>query len=157
MKSVVWWSIGLLFGLGLMALGAFGTSGNGGVLCGSEAMRPGTYCETTSYGTKSRKSYEELRQEALDDAKTFESGGRWVTFGIGAAIAAGCGWRLVVAIRRRRGGGSDAVTQQILPGQQPGFAQPQGFPQAQGFPPPQGFQQSPQQGYRPPPGPPQQY
>ncbi|GAA1960319.1 hypothetical protein [Amycolatopsis minnesotensis] len=145
MKSVVWWSIGLLFGLALMALGAFGTGDSGGVLCGSEAMRPGTYCETTSYGTKSRKSYEEKRQEAIDAANTFKSGGRWVTLGIGAVVAAGCGWRLAVAIRRRRDRGSDTVTQQILPG----FAQPQGFPPAQGF---QQYPQAPhpQAGYRPP-------
>ncbi|QWF83615.1 hypothetical protein [Amycolatopsis sp. CA-230715] len=150
MKSVVWWSVGLLIGLALMALGAFGTVGNGGVLCGSEAMRPGTYCETTSYGTKSRKSYEEKRQEAIDDANAFQSGGRWITLGIGAVVAAGCGWRLVVAIRRRgRNRGSDAVTQQLPPGGHPGFAQPPGFP------PPQGFAPFPQPGYRPPQGPPQ--
>jgi hypothetical protein len=165
-KSVVWWSIGLLFGLGLMALGLFGTGNSGKVLCGSEEMRPGQTCDRTQYGQTTSETYEEKHQEAIDDAKTFQGGGRWVTFGIGAGIAGLCGWRLVVAVRRRAGHGSGPVAQAV-PGQQAGIAAPpgyapQGFPQQpgyqqqQGFPPPQGFQQPPPPGYQPPRGPYQQ-
>jgi hypothetical protein len=164
-ESVVWWSVGLLFGLGLMALGLFGSGEPGKVLCGSEEMRPGQTCDRTQYGQTSSETYEEKRQEAIDDAATFKGGGRWVTFGIGTVIAGACGWRLVVAIRRRAGQGSGPVARTV-PGQQAGFAPmpghpPQGFPvrqdfpqqpgfqQQQGFPPPQGFQQPPPPGYGP--------
>ncbi|WP_328611834.1 hypothetical protein OG943_22845 [Amycolatopsis sp. NBC_00345] len=78
------------------------------------------------YGQTSSETYEEKLQEAKDDAKTFQGGGRWVTFGIGTGIAAACGWRLVVAIRRRAGRGPGAVAQ-TGPGQQPGFAPPPGY------------------------------
>lgn len=157
MKSVIAWSIGLLFGLGLMALGLFGTADptGGKVLCGSEEMRPGETCEKTQYGQKSTETYEEKRQEAIDDAKSFEGGGRWVTFGIGTVIAAGSGWRLVVAVRRRAKRGS-APAAQTAPGfgPQPGL-QPQGYPVQQNFQPQQGF--APQQGFpAPQPGFPQQ-
>ncbi|WP_206788885.1 hypothetical protein [Amycolatopsis sp. MtRt-6] len=175
MKSVVWWSVGLLFGLGLMALGLFGSGGSGKVLCGGEEMRPGQTCEETRYGQTSSETYEEKRQEAIDDAATFKGGGRWVTFGIGTVIAGACGWRLIVAIRRRAGQGSGPVAQ-TAPGQQPGFVPPPGYPaqgypaqglpahqnfpqqpgfqqpgfqQQPGFPPPQGFQQPPPPGYGP--------
>jgi hypothetical protein len=171
-KSVVWWSIGLLFGLGLVSIGLFGTGDPGSkVLCGSEEMRPGQTCERTQYGQTSTETYEEKRQESIDSANAFNNGGRWVTVGIGAGIGALCGWRLVVAVRRRAG--------RTVPGQQTGFGpppgypqqgyQPQGFParqdfpqqpgfphQQQGFPPPQGFQQAPPPGYQPPRGPYQQ-
>ncbi len=171
MKSVFWWSVGLLFGLGLMAIGVFGTGSSGKVLCGNDEMQPGQTCERTQYGQKSSETYEEKRQESIDAAKTFEGGGRWVTFGIGAGIAGLCGWRLVVAIRRRAGQGSGPVAQTV-PGQQTGFApapgfapqqqfSPQGFPvrqdfprqqqsgypQQPGYPPPHGFQQPPPPGY----------
>ncbi|MFJ7216606.1 hypothetical protein [Amycolatopsis sp. NPDC098790] len=152
MKSVVWWSVGLLFGLGFMALGLFGSGEpSGKVLCGSEEMRPGQTCDRTQYGQTTSETYEEKRQEAIDDAATFKGGGRWVTFGIGTAIAAACGWRLVVAVRRRSGAGSVA---QAVPGQQPGFGPPPGYP-AQDHPvqtyPAQAFsaQSSPVQGYPP--------
>ncbi|MEW2499732.1 hypothetical protein AB0878_04515 [Amycolatopsis sp. NPDC047767] len=139
MKSVVWWSIGLLFGLGLVALGLFGSGEpSTKVVCGGAEMRPGETCETTQYGLKSSKTYEEKLQESVDSAKSFEGGGRWVTFGIGAGIAALCGWRLVVAVRRRAGRGSGPVSE---PGHQPGFAPPPGFPPAPVFP--QGYQQQP--------------
>ncbi|MFI5610662.1 hypothetical protein [Amycolatopsis sp. NPDC051903] len=178
MKSVVWWSVGLLFGLGLLALGLFGSGGSTKVLCGTEEMQPGQTCEKTQYGLTSSETYEEKLQESIDDGKSFEGGGRWVTFGIGAGIAAACGWRLVVAIRRRANQGSGSVAQTV-PGQQPGFAPPPGFPQ-QGFPvrqdfqqqpgfpqqpgfqqqsgfqPPRGFQQPPSPGSQPPQGPHQQ-
>ena len=175
MRSVVWWSIGLLFGLSLVSLGLFGTGDpNSKVLCGGEEMRPGQTCERTSYGQKSSETYEEKRQESIDSANTFNNGGRWVTFGIGAGIGALCGWRLVIAIRRRAGQGSGPVARPVLAQQQPGFAPPPGyapqgypqqpgfphqpgFPQQQpGFPPPQGFQQPPPPGYQPPRGPYQQ-
>ncbi|WP_329064839.1 hypothetical protein [Amycolatopsis sp. NBC_01480] len=171
MKSVIWWSIGLLCGLGLMAIGLFGTmSGTDIVLCGSEHMQPGETCETTSYGQKSSETYEEKLQESKDDKANFEGGGRWVTFGIGAGIGALCGWRLVVAIRRRAKQGSGPAAQAVAPGQQPGFAVAPGYPQQgypaaqnyqpgyqqQGFPPPQGFQQAPPPGHQPPNGPYQQ-
>ena len=161
MKSVVWWSIGLLFGLGMVALGLFGSGEpSAKVLCGSEEMRPGQTCDRTQYGQTTSETYEEKRQDSIDTANTFKNGGRWVTFGIGAGIGALCGWRLVVAIRRRAG--------QAVPGQQVGFGSPQGyapqgfqqqpgFPQQQpGFPPPQGFRQPPPPGYQPPRGPYQQ-
>ncbi|MEV8610617.1 hypothetical protein AB0383_22245 [Amycolatopsis sp. NPDC051373] len=166
MKSVVWWSVGLLFGLGLMALGVFGTGSSGKVLCGSDEMRPGQTCDRTQYGVTSSETYEEKLQESIDDAKTFEGGGRWVTFGIGAGIAAACGWRLVVAIRRRANQGSGPVSQPV-PVQQPGFAPPPGsqqpsayqqqagsqqqpgYQQPPGFPPQGGFQQPPPPGYQP--------
>ena len=160
MKSVVWWSVGLLFGLGLMALGLFGSGGSGKVLCGGEEMRPGQTCAKTRYGQTTSETYEEKRQQALDDAATFKGGGRWVTFGIGTVLAGACGWRLIVAIRRRAGQGSGPVAPTV-PGQQPGFVPPPGFPaqqhfpqqpgfpQQQGFPPPQGFQQPPPPGYGP--------
>ncbi|MEU4672381.1 hypothetical protein AB0F91_31490 [Amycolatopsis sp. NPDC023774] len=163
MKSVVWWSVGLLFGLGLMALGLFGTGSSGKVLCGSDEMRPGQTCERTQYGVTSSETYEEKLQESIEDEKTFEGGGRWVAFGIGAGIAAACGWRLVVAIRRRASQGAGPVPQP-WPGQQPGFAPPPGYPPAPavpqsppqgyrpqpGFPPPQGFPPAPPQGYQQP-------
>lgn len=154
MKSVVWWSIGLLFGLGLVALGLFGSGEpSSKVLCGSEEMRPGQTCDRTQYGQTTSETYEEKRQAAIDDAATFKGGGRWVTFGIGAGIAGLCGWRLVVALRRR---GAVPAT--------PGFAPPQGFPQPPGYPQQQGFPQPPAPGYpqqqgfqqAPPPGYPQQ-
>ncbi|WP_326836442.1 hypothetical protein VSH64_16275 [Amycolatopsis rhabdoformis] len=177
MKSVVWWSIGALFGLALMALGLFGSgSASGTVLCGSEHMKPGDTCERTQYGLTATETYEEKLQESVADAKTFEGGGRWVTFGIGTAIAGACGWRLVVAIRRRANRGSGAGVAPVGPGEQSAFA-PQGFPagqnfqqqpgmqqgfphqpgfQQQEFPPPQGFQQPPPPGYQQPQGPYQQ-
>ncbi|WP_410641559.1 hypothetical protein [Amycolatopsis sp. lyj-346] len=165
MKSVVWWSVGLLFGLGLMALGLFGSGDPGSkVLCGSEEMRPGQTCDKTRYGQTSSETYEEKRQEAIDDAASFNGGGRWVTFGIGTVIAGACGWRLVVAIRRRAGRGSGPAARTVQ-GQQAGFAPmpghpPQGFPQQPGFPQEQGYQQQPgfpqQQGYQQQPGFPQQ-
>jgi hypothetical protein len=172
-KSVVWWSIGLLFGLSLVSLGLFGSGDpNSKVLCGSEEMRPGQTCERTQYGQTSTETYEEKRQESIDSANTFKNGGRWVTVGIGAGIGALCGWRLVVAVRRRARQGSGPVAQPV-PAQQPGFAPPPGyappghpqqpgvqhqpgFPQQQGFPPPQGFPQAPPPGYQPPRGPYQQ-
>ena len=95
MKSVVWWSIGLLFGTG---------DPHSKVLCGSEEMRPGQTCDRTQYGLTATETYEEKRQEAIDSANSFNGGGRWVTFGIGAGIAALCGWRLAIAIRRRASG-----------------------------------------------------
>ncbi|MEU8633723.1 hypothetical protein AB0C38_16245 [Amycolatopsis sp. NPDC048633] len=182
MKSVVWWSIGLLFGLSLVALGLFGSGEpSGKVLCGSEEMRPGQTCDRTQYGQTTSETYEEKRQESIDSASTFKNGGRWVTFGIGAGIGALCGWRLVVAIRRRAGQGSGPVAQAVPAAQQPGFAPPPGYPvqqgfpqqpgyqqqagfqqqqpgyqQQPGFPPPQGFQQPPPPGYQPPSGPYQQ-
>jgi hypothetical protein len=138
MKSVVWWSVGLLFGLGLMALGLFGSGQpSTKVLCGTEEMRPGQTCEKTMYGQTSSETYEQKLQQSIDDAKSFEGGGRWVTFGIGAGIAAGCGWRLVVAIRRMVNQGSGPVAQTV-PAQRPGFAPPPGFPPQEEFPP-QGF------------------
>ncbi|GLY41997.1 hypothetical protein Amsp01_080200 [Amycolatopsis sp. NBRC 101858] len=121
------------------------------MLCGSEEMRPGQTCDRTQYGQTTSETYEQKRQDSIDTANTFKNGGRWVTFGIGAGIGALCGWRLVVAVRRRAG-----------PAQQPGFAPPpgyapQGFPQQQpGFAPPQGFRQPPPPGYQPPRGPYQQ-
>jgi hypothetical protein len=176
-KSVVWWSIGLLFGLGLVALGLFGSGDpNSKVLCGSEEMQPGQTCDRTQYGQTTSETYEEKRQETIDSANTFNGGGRWVTFGIGAGIAGLCGWRLVVAIRRRAGqavpgqqvgfGPPQGYAPQGFPArqdfpqqpgfqQQPGFAPPQGF-QQQGFTPPQGVQQTPPPGYQPPRGPYQQ-
>lgn len=149
MKSVVWWSIGLLCGLGLMAIGLFGTVGSDIVLCGSERMQPGQICESTQYGQKSSKSYEEKLQESIDADRAFQNGGRWVTFGIGAGIAAACGWRLTVAIRRRVRQGSGGAG---VPGQQVGFGTPpgvapqgefssQGVPVGQDYPQQQGFQQ----------------
>ncbi|WP_284747189.1 hypothetical protein [Amycolatopsis sp. RTGN1] len=168
MKSVVWWSIGLLFGLGLVALGLFGSGEpSAKVLCGSEEMRPGQTCDRTQYGQTTSETYEEKRQDSIDTANTFKNGGRWVTFGIGAGIGALCGWRLTVAIRRRAGQGSGPVVQAV-PAQQPGFAPPpgyapQGFQQQQGFaqqqpgfPPPQGYRQPPPPGYQQPRGPYQQ-
>jgi hypothetical protein len=170
-KSVVWWSIGLLFGLGLVALGLFGSGDpSSKVLCGSDEMRPGQTCDRTQYGQTTSETYEEKRQEAIDSANTFNGGGRWVTFGIGAGIAGLCGWRLVVAIRRRAG--QDVPGQQVgfgpppgypPPGfpvrqdfpQQPGYQQ-QGFQQQPGYAPPQGFQQAPPPGHQPPRGPYQQ-
>jgi hypothetical protein len=167
-KSVVWWSIGLLFGLGLVALGLFGTGDpNSKVLCGSDEMRPGQTCDRTQYGLTTSETYEEKRQEAIDSANSFNGGGRWVTFGIGAGIAGLCGWRLVVAIRRRarqavpgqqvgfgppQGAGPVAQT---VPGQQAGFAPPpgyapQGYPVRQDFPQQPGYQQQP--GFAPPQG-----
>lgn len=173
MKSVVWWSIGLLFGLGLVALGLFGSGEpSSTVLCGSEEMRPGETCDRTQYGQTTSETYEEKRQDSIDSANTFKSGGRWVTFGIGAGIAGLCGWRLVVAVRRRAGQGSGPVAQAV-PGPQAAFAPPPGYP-PQGFPvrhdfpqqpahqqqpgyaPPQGFHQAPPPGYQPPRGPYQQ-
>jgi hypothetical protein len=178
-KSVVWWSIGLLFGLSLVSLGLFGSGEpSSTVLCGSEEMRPGQTCDKTQYGQTTSETYEEKRQESIDSANTFKGGGRWVTFGIGAGIAGLCGWRLVVAIRRKAGQGSGPVAQAV-PGQQAGFAPqpgfpPQGFPVRQDFPqqsgyqqqpgfqqqpgyaPPQGFQQAPPPGFQPPQGPHQQ-
>ncbi|SEP45910.1 hypothetical protein [Amycolatopsis saalfeldensis] len=175
MKSVIWWSIGLLFGLGLMAIGLFGTMSDSDiVLCGSETMQPGETCETTTYGQKSSETYEEKLQESKDDKASFEGGGRWVTFGIGAGIGALCGWRLVVAIRRKArqgsgtaaaavefGQGSGAVGPTVAPGQQPGFGPPPGypqqfpqqFPQQQGYPAAQNHQPGyQQQGFPPPQG-----
>ncbi|MEA5362686.1 hypothetical protein VA596_24335 [Amycolatopsis sp., V23-08] len=172
MKSVVWWSIGLLFGLSLVALGLFGSGEpSAKVLCGSEEMRPGQTCDRTQYGLTTTETYEEKRQESLDSADTFKNGGRWVTFGIGTGVAGLCGWRLVVAIRRRESGsvvqgvpgqqvgfgsphGSGAVAQTV-PGQQAGFAPqpgyaPQGFPVRQDFPQQPEFQQQP--GFTPPQG-----
>ncbi|UKD59109.1 hypothetical protein L3Q65_21070 [Amycolatopsis sp. FU40] len=169
MKSVIGWSIGLLLGLGLIAIGAFYTpSGPVRVLCGIEDMSPGTYCETTTYGQKSRQSYEEKLREATDTRNSLTPGSRWVTIGIGAVFAIPCGWRLVIAIRRKAKGGSGPAAQ-ALPDQQPhpGFPptpeypQQPGFPPQQqvwqqpGFPPQHGFQQQPghqppQAGYRPP-------
>ncbi len=160
MKSVVWWSIGLLFGLSLVALGLFGSGEpSSKVLCGSEEMRPGQTCERTQYGQKTSETYEEKRQEAIDSANTFKNGGRWVTFGIGAGIGALCGWRLVVAIRRRAGQGATVPGQQTGFGPAPGYP-PQGFParpdfpQQPGFPQQAGFQQ--QTGFQQQPSFPQQ-
>lgn len=155
MRSVVWWSIGLLCGLGFMALGLFGSGEpSDTVLCGSEKMQPGQTCDTTQYGQTSSETYEEKRQEAIDDAADFKGGGRWVTFGIGTAIAGACGWRLVIAIRRRaRQGAAPVAAAQALPGPQPGFA-PHGFPAGQDFQQP-GFQQQSgvqQAGFQPQPG-----
>ncbi|WP_051124841.1 hypothetical protein [Amycolatopsis benzoatilytica] len=151
MKSVIWWSIGLLFGLGLVAIGLFSTGDTTGgkVLCGGEEMRPGTYCEETSYGQKSQHTYEEKLQDQIDSAKSFNNGGNWITAGVGGVIAAGCGWRLVVAIRRvrRRGTASTESGEQMPIGQGTGGQPPSGFPawsaaQQPGFQPGQGSQRS---------------
>jgi hypothetical protein len=182
MKSVIWWSIGLLFGLAMVALNLFYKStGDDIVLCGSERMQPGETCETTTYGQKSSETYEEKLQKSKDDQASYDAGGKWVQLGVEAGISALCGWRLVVAVRRRARQGSGAVAQTVTPGQQPGFAPPPGYPPQQqfppqgypvaqnyqpgyqqqpgfqqGFPPPQGFQQPPPPGYQPPNGPYQQ-
>lgn len=157
-----------------MALGLFGSGEpSDKVLCGSEEMRPGQTCDRTQYGQTTSETYEEKRQESIDAAATFKGGGRWVAFGIGAGIAGLCGWRLVVAIRRKAGRGPGPVVGTVS-GQQPGFAPQPGYPQQPGFQqqgfqqqpgfPPQGFQQQPglppqgfqqQQGFPPPQGFPQ--
>ncbi|MET7997364.1 hypothetical protein ABZU76_41455 [Amycolatopsis sp. NPDC005232] len=132
-----------------MALGVFGTGSSGKVLCGGDEMRPGQTCDRTQYGVTSSETYEEKLQESIDDANTFKGGGRWVTFGIGAGIAAACGWRLVVAIRRRANQGSGPVSQPVT-GQQSAFAPPPGFAPAPAYQQQPGF--APQPGYQEPPG-----
>ncbi|WP_326835603.1 hypothetical protein VSH64_11845 [Amycolatopsis rhabdoformis] len=127
MKSVIWWSIAVLFGLGLVANGLFYTpSPDGKVVCGSEEMRPGDTCERTQYGVTSTETYDEKLRDSIDNAKSFNGGGRWVSVGIGTGIAGLAGWRLVVALRRRARLGSGPVNQGAA-GHQAGFAPPPGF------------------------------
>lgn len=163
MKPIIWWSIGIVVGLGFVVGALFGAvlpKPPAEVKCGSEVMTPANVCEEDDHGSKHTYSYDEMKSKNATDTVV----GGWIGIAWGVGLGTLSVVKLTKAVRRRRAGGgvpamagapqqwSQPVPPQYPPQQYPPQQHPpQQYPPQQYPPqqyPPQ--QQQPQQEYYPP-------